>query len=62
MDFFDKQICQYKEQFIRKKIYTGTWKEKNDTIFVNFFYNKKVISEKWKFIISKDRKTIESIQ
>ena len=60
--FYEKQICQFKEHFIRKKIYTGTWTERNDTIFVNFFYNKKVISEKLKFIISKDRKTIESIQ
>lgn len=60
--FYEKQICQFKQQFIRKKIYTGTWIERNDTIFVNFFYNKKVISDKWKFIINKEKNTIESIQ
>lgn len=49
---YEKQICQLKVKFVRQTTYTGTWVEKNDTIYVNFFYRKGVANER-KLLVNK---------
>lgn len=54
--FYEKNICQLSTFLIRKKTYTGTWIQKNDTIIASFFYKKNEIYETWKFIVDKNGK------
>ena len=44
--FYEKQVCQYQMYFLTEQTYTGVWHEKNDTIFVNFFDDKKISGER----------------
>lgn len=39
--FYEKNICQFSTNVIRKKTYTGTWSIKGDSIFATFFYRSK---------------------
>lgn len=57
--FYDKQICQMRTELIGKKTYTGTWKEAQDTLTVNFFYGKKVANERKFYINPENNKLIE---
>lgn len=58
--FYEKQICQFKTQFVRTHVYTGTWAEKGDTLYANFFYKRK-IAENWKFVVNRKTGQIVSI-
>ncbi|MCB9175412.1 MAG: hypothetical protein H6589_12445 [Flavobacteriales bacterium] len=46
-------------ELIGKKTYTGTWKEAQDTLTVNFFYGKKVANERKFYINPENNKLIE---
>jgi hypothetical protein len=50
---YEKQICHMKMKFVGTKIITGTWVEKNDTIFAYFFYGHRIASER-KLLINKE--------
>jgi hypothetical protein len=59
--FYQKNICTYKISFIRDLTITGTWHEKNDTIFADFFH-KKFASERRLTINKSNGKLTEIIK
>jgi glutamine cyclotransferase len=61
--FLSKNICQYNESIfpVKNRTYTGTWNEKNDTIYVSFFIRSKSIKESYKFYLDKKNKKLIEI-